>query len=276
MLERSRRRLMSGTCMTFLIAAGLLLAGPQWGSGPSKAWAESHSGGGMGPKAGSGGGHDDGGHDDGHDDDGHDDGGHDDGGHDDDHEGGKGKGGHDDDDASGHDAIGGKRAGQKEGGKGTRGGGPVWSKEGIPEVELGRLNVARSPDKVLDRAFEEAKASFSASVAEFYDQDLDQMVSALSLNWDGVSFIDSPLQNLALLRDSLDGTSALSEVGIDTNVRTLQAAFLGTASDKEIPITANTVIAISTILGQPMEAPSAEALARDAEKIRIAILAGHG
>lgn len=39
-------------------------------------------------------------------------------------------------------------------GSGTRGK-PTWAQEGIPEVELGRLNVARSPSNVLDRQLAE-------------------------------------------------------------------------------------------------------------------------
>ena len=35
---------------------------------------------------------------------------------------------------------------------GTTGGRPVWAKEGIPAVELGRLSVARAPAHVIDKA----------------------------------------------------------------------------------------------------------------------------
>jgi hypothetical protein len=52
--------------------------------------------------------------------------------------------------------------------------------------------------------------------------------------------------------------------------------FLGTASDKEIPITPETAYAVSVILGQPLSAAEAEALAAEAEMVRQAILAGHG
>jgi hypothetical protein len=89
--------------------------------------------------------------------------------------------------------------------------------------------------------------------------------------------IDSPLQNLALLKDALDGSSVLNtlpQVSNDTD--TLMAMFLGTASDKNVQITADTVVAVTTILGTPVTGAAAVALATDAEKIRIAILAGHG
>lgn len=240
------------TASLALLLAGTLAVAPQIVLAPAFA-QQSQDSGGKGPQAGKGSG--------GHEDETHEDGGHEDGGH----EGG-----------SGHEPIGGTRAGQSEGGQGSGGGKPVWSREGIPEVELGRLNVARSPEQVLDRALEEAKSSFTAEVAQFYRQDLDAMIASLSLNWDNVQFIDSPLQNLALLEDALDGTSVLREVGIITDVHTLQAAFLGTASDKTITITPQTALAVATILGSPVSLAEAEALARDAERIRIAILAGHG
>lgn len=244
--------------------------------------AQTHQSGGQGSQTGRGGG---GGHDSGHDSTSHSSGGHDstshtDGGHDSGgHSGGGGRGGgHDGGQGAGqgHQPLGGQRAGREQPGRDSRSGLPVWAREGIPEVELGRLNVARSPDRVLDRAFLEAQSSFSASTAQFYQLSLDSMISQLSLNWDSVTFIDSPLQNLALLKDSLDGQTVLRDAGITTDIKTLQAVFLGTASDKTIPITPETAIAVTTILGQPLSGAEAEALARDAEKIRVAILAGHG
>jgi hypothetical protein len=204
------------------------------------------------------------------------------GGHDDtSHESGthdEGEGSHESDGGRGgqHEPQSGGQAGRAEDGRGNGGGQPVWSREGIPEVELGRLNVARSPDRVLERALEEAKASFSTEIADFYRQNLDQMVATLSLDWANAQFIDSPLQNLALLKDSLDGTSVLRDAGVMTDTHVLQAVFLGTASDKEMPISTDTAIAIATILGHPISPAEAETLARDAERIRIAILAGHG
>lgn len=238
------------------------------------AFAQEQDGGGRGPMAGSGG--SSGGHDDGHDSTDHDDGHESGGGHDkggghengEDHEDGGGQGG--------HNPLGGQQGGRQEDGRGTNSGLPPWAREGIPEVELGRLNAARSPDRVIDRALDEAKSNFTSDVAAFYRLDLESMITQLSSNWDGVEFIDSPLQNLALLKDSLDGKSILADVGITTDVRTLQAVFLGTASDKGIPITEDTALAISVILGQPLSAAEARALASDAERIRAAILAGHG
>ncbi len=160
--------------------------------------------------------------------------------------------------------------------EGSRGGKPTWAQEGIPEVELGRLSVARSPDKVLDRAYAEALATFDTSptLATFYSQDLDAIISDFSLNWDALTIIDSPLQNLALLEDTLDGSIALP--GVTNDLETLQAVFLGVASDKTVPISTETVVAVTTILGAPIIGDAAAELAADAEAVRIAVLAGHG
>ncbi len=155
------------------------------------------------------------------------------------------------------------------------GGMPPWASEGIPEVELGRLSVARSPDHVLDRAYDEAMLSI-ASMADFYNMSLDDMVTELSLNWDEQTFIDSPLQNLAIFRDALDGGIDLSSYGITADAFTMLAVTLGVASDKTVPITPETAYAISVIFEMPLTEAEATTLAAAAEEIRIAVLAGHG
>lgn len=273
----------------FVRSAGLALGAAAlivWSVGPNMtgfggaAWAETHEEGGHEGGGGKGGG---GSHGEDEADSGEE--GHG-GGH-----GGSGGKGHDGGGSGGHDEQGqGARAGSggpqadsdsDEPPRGRRGGGgssgkPVWAQEGIPEVELGRLNVARSPDQVLDRAYAEALSSFTPEVAAFYNLDLAAMERELSTNWDNVRFIDSPLQNLALLRDALDGKSVLQEVGVTTDNGTLLAVFLGSASDKAVPVTTETALAVSTILDQPLTPAEAEALAEDAERIRQAILAGHG
>lgn len=159
---------------------------------------------------------------------------------------------------------------------GEAGGRPVWAKEGIPDVELGRLNVARTPDRVLDRAQAEALATFTPDMAAFYALPLDQMILRLSTEFGAIAMLDSPLQNLALYKDALDGSSALAQAGVRNSTGTLLAAFLGTASDKSVPISAETVQAVSPILGYRLDAGTAVTLAQDAEAIRIAILGGHG
>jgi hypothetical protein len=166
--------------------------------------------------------------------------------------------------------------GPQAGGPSSSGGGkPVWAQEGIPEVELGRLSVARSPAKVLDRSLAEALANVTPELVNFYNLSLQEAISKLSLDWNNVAIYDSPLQSLALLRDILaDGK--ISVPGVTNDNETLMALTLGIASDKTVPISVNTVIAVTTILGYPMSLEQAAALAADAEAIRIAVLAGHG
>lgn len=166
--------------------------------------------------------------------------------------------------------------GPRAGSGGSEGGKPAWAQEGIPEVELGRLNVARSPDKVLDQALSEAVSSLTPEMIAYYNMSLNDAISELSLNFDNVTFIDSPLQNLALLANVLEGGTALADAGVTTGDSVLAAMLLGAASDKTVPISTNTVIAITTILGTPVIGEAAEELASRAEAIRIAILAGHG
>ena len=57
----------------------------------------------------------------------------------------------------------------------------------------------------------------------------------------------------------------------------LAAIYLGSAADKAIPITAESVIAINRILGLvPMEANEQAALALKADTVRIGLATGHG
>ncbi len=160
--------------------------------------------------------------------------------------------------------------------QGSGGGKPTWAQEGIPEVELGRLNVVRSPERVLDTAYDEAIASLTPGMVTFYSLSLDDAITQLSLNFDETEFIDSPLQNLALLKDALDGTSALTSAGVTNDIDTLMAIFLGAASDKTVPISTDTVTAVTLILGFDLTNAETVSLATAAEAIRIAILAGHG
>lgn len=180
-------------------------------------------------------------------------------------------------------------------GESTQGGRPVWAKEGIPEVELGRLSVARSPASVLQHAYDETITNWSTlgttvltlknpdgttytlTVAQLYSLPAAQFAQVVELNYDVVSRIDSPLENLALLKDvAADGTTNLTGV-TPSSTNDLAAIFLGSASDKELPVTADTVIAVYTLLGLP--APTAEqaaTVATSADYVRLAILSGHG
>lgn len=218
-----------------------------------------HTGGFKGKGRGGSDGHSDGVHDDGHDD----------GGNDDGHASG-GQGG------PGPDSEGrGPQYGQQTDRTRSK---PPWAQEGIPEIELGRLNVARSPDRVLDRAYLEALSNFTSDKVAFYNMSIDEAAAVLRTDFRNVSMLDSPLQNLSMLRDILeDGHSVLNTLDqVQNDNLTLAAIFLGTASDKSIEIVPETAYALSVILGYELTEGQARALANDAEIIRAAIAEGHG
>jgi hypothetical protein len=206
---------------------------------------------------------------------GHSDGGQDDGGHDDTegHSDGKGKGGKGQGGPGATSDGKGPRAGNSGGSQGGR---PVWAKEGIPEVELGRLNVSRAPGRILEKAAAEEVSNLTPETIAFYSMSLDAMINALKTDFDNVSMIDSPVANLGLLKDVLDGQSVLSAKGVTSSPEVLAAVFLGSASDKTIEISSETAYAVSTILGYELSEAQSKALAKDAEDIRAAILEGHG
>ena len=196
--------------------------------------------------------------------------------------GGKGKG------PSG--GKGGEGKGQGSGGKkgvpGASGGDdkrPPWAKEGIPAVELGRLSVARSPSKVLDRALAEALAAINPALYTL--PTLAAVLEALKTGKlpDGSELvrIDSPLQNLALLRDMLTdlkiGDGSKVPVTND-NLVLLAAIFIGSASDKTLPISVDTVKAVIIILGLQDKLTESQIndIATAAESVRQAILEEHG
>lgn len=260
----TKRLIAAGSGAAALAIAAALTVAPSVSPDSSSggAWAQTTTGGqssGQGGHSGGQGGHDDGSHDDGHT---------------------AGSGGHQGSGAQGSgqgqgagQGYAGGRSGQGASGSGR----PVWAGEGIPMVELGRLNGVRSPSQVLQRAFDEALASLTTDMAGFYNMSLDEAIMALSTDFENLNYIDSPLQNLSLFQDALDGTSVLnSHPLINNSNATLMAVFLGVASDKTIPITPDTVTAVSTILGSPVTGAPAATLAADAEAIRIAVLAGHG
>jgi len=158
---------------------------------------------------------------------------------------------------------------------------PVWAREGIPEVELGRLNVARAPGHVLARAEGEALATYQPAMGALYSLDAEQAAALLASNFSDVARYDSPLQNLALYRDVMVfGETQLR--GLDPDLvpasqLDLAAIFLGSASDKTVPISEDTVTAVNRILGLvEMDAAERATLAGKAESVRQAILTGHG
>jgi len=160
-------------------------------------------------------------------------------------------------------------------GTGSGGGKPAWSNSGIPEVELGRLNVARSPAKVLDKSLVTALATLNtlnSTTDSLYEAPtLDAAIAMLAAS---TTRIDSPLENLAMLKDLLaDGkVGTFDPVMPDAD---FAALLLGSAADKTVPITADTVKAMSVILKVTFPAPDA-AIATSADLVRSTINTAHG
>lgn len=160
---------------------------------------------------------------------------------------------------------------------GTQGGRPAWAGGAIPEdVELGRLNVARAPGHVLDRALAEALATMDTTLYTL--PDLEGVLYAI-LN-ETATRVDSPLQNLALYKDMLNdgviGDGTKIAVNPD-NLLVLAAIFIGGASDKTLPVSVDTVNALNTIMGVTLPSyVTVEQVAAAAEQVRVAILTVHG
>jgi hypothetical protein len=127
------------------------------------------------------------------------------------------------------------------------------------EVELGRLSVGRSPDRVLAAQLDDAITAINDASTIVFDE-----AGRIVLTYDDgtVKTIDSPLQNLALYTELLNtGTiadvdgDALAALGIDTSDGLSEAEFdlaaslFGAASDKVIEINVDSIAYENEILG---------------------------
>lgn len=121
------------------------------------------------------------------------------------------------------------------------GGKPVWAQEGIPEVELGRLNVARVPQHVMQKALVKAHDELMAN------PDVE---------------IHAPMQNIALYKESI------IKGDIDK-----AAQYLGFAAEKRAPISAKMVEVVNIILG--ISVSDNNSLAIKADQVRQSILDAH-
>lgn len=127
---------------------------------------------------------------------------------------------------------------------------PVWAGGGIPEVELGRLNVSRAPGFVLDRALAEAQTELAN---------------------DPAADVHSPLANLALYRELVKSENVSEEQLL------IAAGYLGKAADKNTAISDDTIEALNIILGTGFSLNNAQvtSLASKADEVRAEILAAH-
>lgn len=129
---------------------------------------------------------------------------------------------------------------------------------------------------MLDRALAEAVKLLTPEAVAYYNLSVNDAISQLTPDWDGTTMVDSPLQNLALVRDILKGGTAMQEAGVTNNSGTLLAMLIAAASDKNLAISTETVVALTTIFGVPLTGASAESIAKAADAIRVAIAIGHG
>lgn len=131
----------------------------------------------------------------------------------------------------------------------------------VVEVELGRLNVGRSPSKVLSKSLSSAVTTLNDATAISFDS-----AGRFVVTIDGVQkTIDSPLENLALYQVILNtgtipnlDTSALNLLStvapnLIDGVRTTQdlasaAVFLAGSADKTGTIKVDTVVYMNSIL----------------------------
>jgi len=153
-------------------------------------------------------------------------------------------------------------------GSATQGGSPQWASQEL--TDIGRLNVARAPADVLLRAKDGGLDEISgdltfytevAAILATYDLTTEDGFNAAvnavaALLRSDPTRVDSPLSNLAFYQDLIDdgiiarsdGTVVLDVSALDMADRyTLAAVFLGSAADKTLAVTADTVHAIDVI-----------------------------
>lgn len=132
----------------------------------------------------------------------------------------------------------------------------------VVPVELGRLNVGRSPTKVLDRRAEEVVKLLDDAIAISLDPAGRLTITTLVDGEEVAKTIDSPLENLALYsalltQGTIPGISDLPGEDFDFlvdgvyDVRDLSitAALLAGATDKTSPLTTDEIAIIDAFLG---------------------------
>ena len=129
----------------------------------------------------------------------------------------------------------------------------------VQEVELGRLNVGRSPTQVLDRRAAEVVTLLNTATAVSFDESGRLVI----IGADGVTrTIDSPLENLAIYvalmtTGTIPGVTDLPGTEYDFlvdgqfTIQDLEAAtgFLAAATDKYTTLTPDAIAYINAILG---------------------------
>jgi len=165
----------------------------------------------------------------------------------------------------------------------SRGGKPIWGQDGLvnpatgTSAELGRMNVSRAPAAVFDRQLAEALLALADPATETLKFYTYSVADIKELDLDVVARLDSPLANLAILKVLLtDGSLKVGDTTL-TPTTDLLGILLGSASDKYIPITPDTVYAIFKILtkAEPAADLNLVEIATAANDIRVEIMTDH-
>ena len=124
----------------------------------------------------------------------------------------------------------------------------------VQEVAFGRLNLVRSPSRVLDKAYTEAMATLTASEAAITTDPAGRLVATIG----GIAAaIDSPLENVALYRYLIDHGNTLDTTGwpggsaayATWNWLDVAAALFAAGADKTGLIDIDEVVYINDFLG---------------------------
>ncbi len=163
-------------------------------------------------------------------------------------------------------------SGQGKGAGASGQGKPNWAGQEL--IDIGRLNVVRSPDMVLDRALKNLLAEIGTiTQIDLYSLSAEEFAAALT-TLDGL--IDSPLQNLALLDEYwIDGTTSLPGVTPDDYVE-YSGILIGVAIDKTMTPTKEIVLALATIIGEEMTEDMAQDIADAATVVQTKVVELHG
>ncbi len=131
--------------------------------------------------------------------------------------------------------------------------------DAVVEVEIGRLNVGRSPSHVLDARLNEAVTNLNSATSLSIDA-----AGRLTYVVDGVTkTIDAPLENLALYvklletgslglslsNDVLGDYAYLNDGQLTTQDYLTAASLIGAASDKTQPMSIDQVVYVNSFLG---------------------------
>ena len=125
----------------------------------------------------------------------------------------------------------------------------------------------------------EALAAYRGEMARYYSLTADEAAEAMRLRPSETSRHRDPLHNLALYRLAVSvGTERFSRLDAALKPASrldLAAIFLGAASDRQVPITEETVFSLNRMFGLPrMSDDDRKTLAQTAERVRRGIVAG--